>query len=189
MIDRKEQKMERIKKMGTSHLITAKPITSLELKLFGEVGGGRRLQLCRWTYFAKIKIKRIIAEKCPKFNKKKSTLAAPRLALRFTGQSKDWSTQCQDNVTGCGIMSSTWGMILQCGSTMKVSIVLPVTTRHRRDMTEKLLTANKQQQRRIIQAYLFFYKVILSINVLNIRFHTLQIIIIIVARYLKTSDT
>ena len=42
----------------------------------------------------------------------------------------------QDNVTGCGVMSSVWGMILQWGSTIKVSIELPVTTRHRRDMTE-----------------------------------------------------
>ena len=24
-----------------------------------------------------------------------------------------WSTQCQDNVTGCGIISSVWDMILQ----------------------------------------------------------------------------
>ena len=57
------RKSETIKKMGMSHLITAKTITSLEPKLFGEVGGGRPLQLCRWTYFAKIKSKRIIAEK------------------------------------------------------------------------------------------------------------------------------
>ena len=31
----------------------------------------------------------------------------------------DWSTQYQDNVTGCGIMSSVWAMILQRGSTKK----------------------------------------------------------------------
>ena len=53
-------------------------------------------------------------------------------------------------MTGCGIMSSLWGMILQRRSTIKVSIKLPVATRHRRDMTEKLLKAtlnpNKQQQ-------------------------------------------
>ena len=36
-------------------------------------------------------------------------------------------------------MSSVWDMILQWGSTIKVSIVLPVASRHRRDMTEKLL--------------------------------------------------
>ena len=53
-------------------------------------------------------------------------------------------------MTGCGIMLSVWGMILLWGSTIKVSIELPVATRHRRDMTEKLLEAtlnpNKQQQ-------------------------------------------
>ena len=49
--------------------------------------------------------------------------------------------QCQDNVTGCGIMSSVWDMILQWGSTIEVSTELPVSTRHRRDMTEKLLKA------------------------------------------------
>ena len=36
-------------------------------------------------------------------------------------------------------MSSVWGMILQWGSTIKVSIEIPVATGHRRDMTEKLL--------------------------------------------------
>ena len=50
-------------------------------------------------------------------------------------------------MTGCGIMSSVWGMALQCRNTIKVSIF---ATRHRRDMTEKLLKAtlnpNKQQQ-------------------------------------------
>ena len=44
-------------------------------------------------------------------------------------------------MTGCGIMSSVWDMILQSGSTIKVSIELPIATRHRRDMTEKLLKA------------------------------------------------
>ena len=44
-------------------------------------------------------------------------------------------------MTGCGIMSSVWDMILQRDSTIKVSIELPVATRHRRDMTEKLLKA------------------------------------------------
>ena len=38
-------------------------------------------------------------------------------------------------------MSSVWDMILQWGSTIKVSIELPVATRHRSDMTEKLLKA------------------------------------------------
>ena len=36
-------------------------------------------------------------------------------------------------------MSSVWGMILQWDSTIKVSTELPVTSRHHRDMTEKLL--------------------------------------------------
>ena len=44
-------------------------------------------------------------------------------------------------VSGYYIMSSVRGMILQWGSTIKVSIELPVATRHRRDMTEKLLKA------------------------------------------------
>ena len=38
-------------------------------------------------------------------------------------------------------MSTVWDMILQWGSTVKVSIELPVATRHHRDMTEKLLKA------------------------------------------------
>ena len=46
-------------------------------------------------------------------------LAAPCLALTFMGQSYDWSTQCHDNVTLCGIMSSVGGMILQCNSSIK----------------------------------------------------------------------
>ena len=44
-------------------------------------------------------------------------------------------------MTGCGVMSSVWDMILQCGSIIKVSIELPVATRHRCDMTVKLLKA------------------------------------------------
>ena len=53
LIVRKElRKSERIKKMGVSHLITAKTITSLEPKLSREVGGARPLQLCCLTYFA-----------------------------------------------------------------------------------------------------------------------------------------
>ena len=38
-------------------------------------------------------------------------------------------------------MTSVWSMILQRGRTIKVSIELPVTTRHPRDMTERLLKA------------------------------------------------
>ena len=56
----------------------------------------------------------------------------------------------QVNVSGCGVMSSVLGMILHWGSTIRVSIELPVSTRHHRDMTEKLwkamLNPNKQQQ-------------------------------------------
>ena len=47
-------------------------------------------------------------------------------------------------------MSNVWGMLLQWGTTIKVSIELPVATRHRHDMTEKFLKAtlnpNKQQE-------------------------------------------
>ena len=47
---------------------------------------------------------------------------------------------------GWSIMSQIWwyhiwDMILQCGSTIKVSIELLVATRHLRDMTEKMLKA------------------------------------------------
>ena len=52
-------------------------------------------------------------------------------------------------------MSSIWDKIRQWGSTIKMSIELPVATRHRRDITEKLLKAvldpNKQQQQSICQ--------------------------------------
>ena len=36
---------------------------------------------------------------------------------------------------------SVWGVIFQWGSTLKVSIELPATSRHRHDMTERLLKA------------------------------------------------
>ena len=51
-------------------------------------------------------------------------LAAPRLALRLTWQSWDWSTQCRDT-------DWVWyhGMIVQWGSTIKLSIELPLATR------------------------------------------------------------
>ena len=52
------------------HLIPAKTMIPTNLELLGEVGGGRPLQLCRWTYFAKSKSKQVIAKKRPKFNKK-----------------------------------------------------------------------------------------------------------------------
>ena len=60
-------------------------------------------------------------------------LAAPRLGTQTYQVELDWSTQCQYNVTGSGIVSSVWGMILLSGSTIKVSIELPIATRHRRD--------------------------------------------------------
>ena len=43
-------------------------------------------------------------------------------------------------------MPSVWGMILQWGSTIKMSIELPAATRRRRDMTEKLLSDVKPEQ-------------------------------------------
>ena len=39
-------------------------------------------------------------------------------------------------------MSSVWDMILQWGSTIKVSIELPAATRHRRDMAEKIVESD-----------------------------------------------
>ena len=44
-------------------------------------------------------------------------------------------------------MSSVKAMILQWGSTIKVSIQLPDATRHRRDMTEKMLKATLKGMR------------------------------------------
>ena len=41
-----------------------------------------------------------------------------KMVLELNVQSQDWLTQCEDNVTGCGIMSSVWGMIFYWGSTM-----------------------------------------------------------------------
>ena len=47
-------------------------------------------------------------------------LAVRRLVVRFTRQSEDWSTRCQDNVTGLSISVFTvLGMILQRGTTLK----------------------------------------------------------------------
>ena len=64
-------------------------------------------------------------------------------------------------MTGCGIMSSVWGMILQWGRTIKVTTELPVATRHYRDMTEKLLEAmlNPNKQQHILTCY---YKMVTS---------------------------
>ena len=46
------------------------------LELLGEVGGGRPLQLCCWTYLAKSKSKQVIAKKRPKFNNKPTLVLA-----------------------------------------------------------------------------------------------------------------
>ena len=51
----------------------------------------------------------------------------------------NWSALCQYNATGWNIISCHWGVIFQWGSTLKVSIELPITSRHRRNMTERLL--------------------------------------------------
>ena len=59
----------------------------------------------------------------------------------MTPQKTPFHPHCQDNLTGCCIISSVWGIILQRGSSIKVNIELPVATRHHRDMTEKLLKA------------------------------------------------
>ena len=61
-------------------------------------------------------------------------------------------------MTGCGIMSSVWGMILKRGST-KTCALLPVATRHRSDMTEQLLkaTVNKNKQTNLSVYYLGYH--------------------------------
>ena len=78
----------------------------------------------------------------------KMVLAGPR--TQTCGVELGLVDLCQDDVTGCGIMSRVWGMMLQWGSTMKVSIELPIATRNRHDMAEKLLKVtsnlNKQEQ-------------------------------------------
>ena len=59
----------------------------------GEVGGGRPLQLCRWTYFAKSKSKRVIARKRPNFNKKInfSVLKCPNNEPMLVGYTAYWA--------------------------------------------------------------------------------------------------
>ena len=85
--------------------------------------------------------------------------AALCLALRLTGRA---GTGWRSVRIIWLIISSVFGMILQWGSTIKVSIELPVADRHCRDMTEKLLKVtlnrNKQQQQYWITA-LLTYKV------------------------------
>ena len=48
-------------------------------------------------------------------------------------------------------------MIFQWGSTLKVSIELPVTSRHRRDMTERLLKATLSLNQTNKQFFFFFF--------------------------------
>ena len=58
-------------------------------------------------------------------------------------------------------MSSVWGMISQWGSTIEVSIELSVATRHRSEMTEKLLKAMlnpiKQQHKELEWVFMKHY--------------------------------
>ena len=58
-------------------------------------------------------------------------------------------------VTVATSVISVWDMILQWGSTIKVSIELPVATRHRRDMTEKLLKATLNPNTYTHQSYMW----------------------------------
>ena len=74
----------------------------------------------------------------------KMVLVAPCLALRI-GLVLPNNV---DNVTVCGFMSSVWGMIFQRGSTIKVSIELPVANRHRHDVTKQLLKATLNQKKK-----------------------------------------
>ena len=61
-------------------------------------------------------------------------------------------------MTGCGIMSSVWGMILRRGSIIKVSIELLVATRHRHDMTEFFFKATvKPEQTPTSDVILFMH--------------------------------
>ena len=64
-------------------------------------------------------------------------------------------------MTGCGIMSSVWAMILQRDSTKKVSIA-HVATRHCRDMTEQLLKATFNKNKQIFQFIIWVIILILK---------------------------
>ena len=59
-------------------------------------------------------------------------------------------------MTGCGIMSSVWAMILQRGSTKKVSIASC------RDMTEQLLKATFNKNKHIVQFIIWVIILILK---------------------------
>ena len=61
-----------------------------------------------------------------------------RSAFRIKAGNQNWSAQCQYNVTGWNIMSKCLGREIRWGGTLKVSTELPATSRHRRDMTERL---------------------------------------------------
>ena len=62
-------------------------------------------------------------------------------------------------MSGYGIMSSVWGMILQRGSTKTWATNLSVATKNRRDMTEQLLKAkfNKNKQINLPVYYLGYH--------------------------------
>ena len=77
------------------------------------------------------------------------SLGAQHLICRARNQ--NLSARCQYNVTGWIIKLCVWGMIFQWGSTLKVSIELPATSKHCRDMTERLLTATKNMNKTIRQ--------------------------------------
>ena len=53
----------------------------------------------------------------------------------------NWSVRCQYNVTGWNVKSCVWGVICQWGSSVNVSIELPVTSRTRHDINVRLLKA------------------------------------------------
>ena len=69
------------------------------------------------------------------------TASSRRLALR--SESRARSGQLSVSIMWLSGIScqSDWGVIFQWGSTLKESIELPATSRHRRDMTEILLKA------------------------------------------------
>ena len=70
----------------------------------------------------------------------KMVLAALLLAAQHY-ESRARTGQLSVSIMWLGGIScqSVWDVIVQWGSTLKVSIELPATSRHRRDMTERLL--------------------------------------------------
>ena len=75
------------------------------------------------------------------------------LGPRIFEVSQDWSPWCQYNVTGGASRKSVWDLIPQRGSTLTVSIVFPVTTRHRRDMTDNVESDVKPKQTNLLQKH------------------------------------